>query len=48
VSFLLVALEPSAEDNHRVVSGDFPFDLDKTSDVFALNITVSDSTVEGG
>jgi hypothetical protein len=32
---------------HRVVSGNFPRHLDKTSDAFVLNIIMSDGAVQG-
>jgi hypothetical protein len=46
----LSSLESTAENNQLAdtlaVSGDFSRELDKTSDIFALNIIMSDSSVE--
>jgi hypothetical protein len=47
VSVLLFAMELSSVDNLRVDSEDFPRHLDKTSDVFVLNIILSDGAVQG-
>jgi hypothetical protein len=44
---VLFAMELSAMDKLRVVSEDFPRHLDKTSDVFVLNIIPSDGAVLG-
>jgi hypothetical protein len=44
---VLLAMELSAVDNLRMVSEDFTRHLDKTSDVFVLNIILSDGAVRG-